>query len=94
MAGKNAGRSGSRYRALIAETRQRYQTCWHDGQPINMGLHWPDPGSWSLEHVQPLSTHPELAEDPGNLRASHLKCNQSAGNREPRPPIGMVSRKW
>ena len=36
--------------------------------------------------------HPHLAEDPGNLAAAHLVCNQTAYHREVRPDLGPALR--
>jgi 5-methylcytosine-specific restriction endonuclease McrA len=64
-------------------------------------------GADSLDHVIPRSLAPELAEDPGNLRAAHYspcpvcarRCNASRGNRmfgpsEPRRRRPKPSRVW
>lgn len=90
-----AGRSGRRWRRLVAEVRTRRSHCCRCGQPIDYTLEWPDPDSFSVDHhPHPLSTHPHLAEDPGNLAAAHLHCNVSAGNRRPKPSLGATSTDW
>ncbi len=38
------------------------------------------PDSHNLDHYFPVSTHPELQDDPDNWRHSHASCNQSRGN--------------
>ncbi|TPX00978.1 HNH endonuclease [Schumannella luteola] len=69
--------------------------CWLCGQPIDYDLQWPDPGSFSVDHVVPHSRSPELREDPGNLRSSHLLCNQKRGDRGDGPPaLGLLSERW
>ncbi len=94
MADANAGRRGTRWRRLHAGVKVRRHPCWLCGQPIDYQLAWPDPASFSVDHQHPLSTHPHLAEDPANLRASHLGCNSSRGQRPPRPGVGTTSRNW
>ena len=42
----------------------------------------------------PLATHPWLGEDPGNLHAAHLHCNQAGGARTPPPDLGEPSEDW
>ena len=66
------------------------------GQPINYDAAWPDPDSFSLGHIKPWMTHPELREDRGNLRQEHLSCNVSAGadNGQAAYALGMTSRQW
>jgi 5-methylcytosine-specific restriction endonuclease McrA len=95
MSGKSAGRRGSRWRKLREEVKARGDNCYHDGQPIDYTLAWPHPDSFSVDHRLPLSKHPELAEDPGNLVASHLRCNQSKGAKEDlKLSLGNRSEDW
>lgn len=87
--------SGPRWRRLKAEVRARRAPCCRCGQPINYTLEYPHPESFSVDHYpHPWSTHPHLAEDPGNLAAAHLRCNQGAGDRAPLPALGDVSEPW
>lgn len=90
----SAGRAGHNWRKLVANLRAARRPCWICGQPIDYHLRYPDPASFSADHAAPLSTHPHLAEDPGNLRASHLRCNTTRGARAPQPTLGTNSRNW
>ena len=91
----SAGRSGRRWRRLVAEVRARRGHCCRCGQPIDYTLEWPDPDSFSVDHYpHPVSTHPHLAEEPSNLAPAHLHCNVSAGNRSPKPGLGATSTDW
>lgn len=94
MAGKSAGRRGSRWRKLREEVRARGDACFGCGQEIDYTLKWPHPDSFSVDHRLPLSKRPELAEDPGNLVACHLHCNQSKGAGENRLSLGNRSEEW
>jgi 5-methylcytosine-specific restriction endonuclease McrA len=38
--------------------------------------------SWSLDHVEPLSHHPDRLLDRTNCRAAHLKCNSTRGSHQ------------
>lgn len=40
-----------------------------------------------VDHVVPLSTDPDLAYDPSNLRAACRWCNRSRGNARGRRPV-------
>lgn len=69
--------------------------------PIDWSIPYRDPdtgtvnlNSGSTEHIKARSTHPLLAEDPGNLGASHLLCNMQAGDREQDLDIGTANREW
>ena len=48
----------------------------------------------TLEHKIPLTKAPHLAEDPGNLAASHSLCNRSHGNRDEKPGIGVITQTF
>jgi len=91
----NYGRRGRNWTRVKAEVRARREHCCRCGQAVRYDLQWPDPDSFSVDHwPHPLSTHPHLGEDPGNLHAAHLKCNQSAGDRADLPGLGTPSEDW
>lgn len=57
--------------ALVVET---YGTdCHLCGQPIDMDLVWPDPDSFTIDHVVPMSQ--DGSNDLENVRPSHGHCN-------------------
>lgn len=95
MAGPNAGRRGGRWLKLKAEVRARQAKCCRCGMTIDYSLVWPDPDSFSVDHYPyPRTTHPHLAEDPGNLAASHLRCNQHASDAGSMLSLGSTSADW
>ena len=88
------GRSGRRWRRLVENVKLRRERCCRCQQPIDYSLRWPDAGSFSVDHFPfPLSTHPHLAEEPTNLHAAHLHCNQSAGASESMQPL-VTTEEW
>lgn len=88
------GRTGKRWLRLRQEVKGRGRPCCRCGQPIDLSLKYPDPGSFSVDHYPyPLSTHPQLAEDPANLAGAHLSCNASAQDGR-RPAKGPSSENW
>lgn len=89
------GRRGRPWRRLVANVRATHGPCCRCGQAIDYSLAHPDPMSFSTDHYpHPLSTHPHLAMDPGNLKPAHLVCNQGAGDSTAKPQIGATSRAW
>lgn len=71
------------------------EPCWMDGQSIDYSVpSGTTVDSFELDHFYPVSTHPELQEDPANFRASHMLCNRNRGNGPPAPSLGSVSRNW
>lgn len=63
--------------------RQNNTPCWLcNGKygPIDWNAPPQTPKAFELDHAQPLSTHPELAYEPTNFRASHSLCNRKRGN--------------
>lgn len=89
-----AGRSSAAYRKGRAELKAARRPCYHCGQPIDYRLEWPDPGSFSADHLQSRKRHPELADDPANLVASHLRCNQSKGQGDAKLGLGNRSEEF
>ena len=88
------GRNTANYQRLVTSLRARRLPCWLCGQPIDYEAPFDDPNAFTADHVQPLSLHPDLAEDPTNLRAAHRRCNGSRGNRAPALDLGQLSRRW
>lgn len=89
-------------RTLRRQIRAVETHCWQCGQRIDWSIpYWVaepggqiNPDAGTVEHKLSLSRHPHLAEDLGNLAASHARCNQAAGNNEDRPTLGVRSREW
>lgn len=77
-------RRGSDYRWKRVAKAQRAKRlpCFLCGQPIDYDLKWPDPNSFSADHVKPYARHPELRYDPGNVVSTHLRCNQVKSDNE------------
>ncbi|QBP29784.1 HNH endonuclease [Mycobacterium phage Typha] len=76
------------------DCRDRQERCWLCLQPIDYELAYPHPESFSLDHALPVSTHPELGNDPMNFRPAHLVCNQMRGDEEPHIDLGTPSESW
>lgn len=95
MTAARPGREGRPWRKLKLVVRSRGEPCCRCAQPIDYALVYPDPNSFSVDHYPfPLSTHPHLAHDLGNLHAAHLECNWHAGNRGAGPGLGDASEAW
>lgn len=78
-----ANRGSTRlWKQVAANQRAKRLACFLCGQPIDYTLHWPDPASFSADHVKPYVNHPELRTDPGNVVSTHLLCNQKKGSSE------------
>ncbi|MFM1724040.1 HNH endonuclease [Rhodococcus sp. PAM 2766] len=93
-----AGRDTRRWRKLKVQFRARSaeanHPCWLCGQPIDYDLPRDHPEAFQPDHLHPVSTHPEHAEDPANLRPSHATCNKARGNRAPLFGLGRQTRQW
>lgn len=84
-------RSDRRYsdeRAMFkGVARQNNTGCWLHavgqcvlkGRPIDYNAPPQTAAAFELDHAQPLATHPELAYEPSNFRASHSVCNRTRG---------------
>lgn len=91
------GRDSYAYRVLKARLRdERRPRCWLCGQLIDYDLEYPDPSSFSPDHIVPVSVDESLAEVYSNLAASHLDCNRRRQNGEPVAVLGAgaLVRQW
>jgi hypothetical protein len=92
------GRDTRNYKRLRSafrrECRRAGRPCWLCGQPLDYELPSDDPWSFSLDHVKPVSTHRDEAEDIHLFRPAHRRCNLSRGNRLPPLGLGRPSRRW
>jgi 5-methylcytosine-specific restriction endonuclease McrA len=69
--------------------------CWLCGQAIDYTIDDPyDDGHFEPDHLYPVSTHPEHAADPANLKASHRGCNRKRSNNMKPAGLGNQSRDW
>lgn len=68
-----------RVRRQKLKSSTRNHLCHLCGDPIDLSLPYPHPGSWSADHLIPVSLG---GSNDGELRSAHLFCNQSRGNRK------------
>lgn len=94
MDGAAQSRRSRRGQRLAREQKAKHLPCWLCGQPIDYTLPSDDPMAFSVDHVKPWSTHPELREDPANLASAHAQCNKQRGNKHPPLGLGLMSRQW
>ena len=89
-------RGGTRaWRKLAAVQRAKHLPCFICGQLISYDLEWPDPASFSADHIKPWVRHPELRLDPGNVVSSHLRCNLAKSDNEHNTPgMGALSENF
>lgn len=94
------GNSSRKWRTKIRPTFRKQGVdadapCWLCGQAIDYAItdiH--NDGCWEPDHLFPRSTHPLLAEDPGNLRHSHRGCNRTRSNKLHVTGLGTLTRDW
>lgn len=94
MDGATPARRTRRQKRLAANLKAQRRDCWLCSLPIDYDLPPDDDMAFSVDHVKPWSTHPELREDPGNLAAAHARCNKQRGNKPPPLGLGLLSRTW
>lgn len=87
------GRTTAQYRTNRENLRAQRLPCWLCRQDIDYDAPKADPLSFTADHVRSLKTHPELADEPTNLRPAHFKCNSSRQDRAP-VLLGSSSRTW
>lgn len=79
---------------IADELKLRRGPCWLCGQAIDYKLPHDDEMAFTVEHIHPQSTHPELINDPGNCVAAHARCNKRRGNRRHSPSLGVLSENF
>jgi len=94
MDGAATSRRTHRAKALAKAQRAKGLDCWLCGLAIDYTLPHDDDMAFTVDHVKPWSTHPELREDPGNLASAHARCNKQRGNKPPPLSLGLLSRAW
>ena len=104
---KSWGRSSRRWKTIRKQALRRDMAanapCWICGKPIDYTLTG-GPWCWQPDHYLSVREHPELAEDIGNLRPSHARCNNQRGQEErlkrsprkakPSGELGEGSEDW
>lgn len=73
--------------------RARGRPCCICTHPIDYSLSWPNPRSFSVQHILPRSARPDLTFDVANCDAAHLDCNVSQGT-DPIITERVTSRRW
>lgn len=85
--------SGKGRASLVARMVATYGNICHlCGQPIDLTLTWPDPGSLSADHLVPQSRGG--SHTLGNLRPSHLHCNTSRQDTPLRHGTNVDNSSW
>lgn len=104
VAGPVNRRSHRSVRAAVEKYREQRKAdarageqvvCWLCNQAIDMTImDQDDDGAFQADHVYPVSTHPEMADDPGNLRDAHRGCNNERSTRMEAVNVGWNSEDW
>ena len=94
-----AGRTTQTWRKLRLQCFKRDKVndsrCWICGGRIDYSAKpSTTPESWEPDHRLSVKHHPELAEVPENVLASHKSCNRSKGDRAGLNNLGAPSREW
>lgn len=71
--------------------REAPPICWLCGQWIDLELKFPNPASWTYDHVVSLADGGD-PYDITNGRPAHLSCNSRRGAKQHEAPKG--SRRW
>lgn len=69
--------------------------CWICGQPIDYSVRRSSTDdAWEGDHYHPRSTHPELTNEPSNIRPAHRKCNRARQAKAGINDVGQRTRDW
>lgn len=67
------------YRKAREALRAQGLPCWICRRPIDYGLKWPNPRSFTADHFIEIDAGGDPT-DPSNLRAACAGCNSTRGN--------------
>lgn len=86
--------NGHQWRRIVARIRRdrdvcEMPECVAPSRWIDKELKAPDPWSFSVDHIEPVSKRPDLALELSNCRAAHRVCNQKG-----QPAARRSSRDW
>lgn len=84
---------GAARRRCSEIVRSWKRSCCICSERIDYGLRWPNPRSFSVQHLQSRKARPDLIFDVLNMDAAHLDCNQSQGE-DAIITERVVSRRW
>lgn len=85
--------NGAARRRVTEVVKARRSSCCICTEAIDYSLNWPNPRSFSVQHLQSRKARPDLIFDLLNCEAAHLDCNQSQG-AEPIITERVTSRRW
>jgi 5-methylcytosine-specific restriction endonuclease McrA len=88
-------RDSATYRRQRRLVKRDQSVCGICGGPIDPGLEYPHPGSWTLHHILPIALGGSLS-DRANMVAAHKRCNEQHGDGRRRKPRtkGDLSASW
>lgn len=75
------GRTTYAWRQIVKRLKATATHCGKCGGELYPDLKWPHPWSTSGGHILPVDQYPQLADDPTNAQAEHLRCNTADGAR-------------
>lgn len=89
-----AGRTSRRHRAMANQLRAQRGPCHICHQAIDYSLAYPHPDAFTVDHAISKRDRPDLAEDFGNYRAAHARCNWAKGADAAEPDLGDHADDW
>lgn len=90
----SVGRRGRPWRELREEIKSQRGPCWICGQAIDYAAAYPADESFTVDHVLPWISNPELREDRANLRPAHARCNKNKGTGTAPDSLGTLIESW
>jgi len=82
-------RKSSRYVLFRKQRRQdderNQRPCAECRRAIDYRARWPHPTAWTLGHIVPLNSRPELATEPTNVQPECWACNRRKGGGDAEP---------
>lgn len=83
----------SRFKSFLLEEAKGKPKCFYCKQPIDVKLSARSGQCFTIDHLKPKSSYPQLAKTISNMVAAHKSCNSSKGTQTTEKAFADIARR-
>lgn len=83
----------ARFRNILIQEAGGKPKCFYCKQPIDLRISSTASQGFTIDHLKPRSSHPELSKNPSNMAAAHKGCNSSKGTQTVEKTLADIARR-